>query len=66
MPIEPVRFLYEDGEGRVQVRCVQPLGISFRAEPPWHVEPTWILDAIDHDRNAKRSFAMDRVRSGWF
>ncbi len=52
-----VCFQYTNHRGEIATRRVIPRGIRF-ASTPYHPKAQWLLDALDLDRNAERSFAM--------
>lgn len=61
---ETVQILYRNYRGETSVRTVKPSRIWFGATD-WHPEPQWVLEALDVDKGAERSFAMrDILRFG--
>lgn len=54
---------YRNHRGEVAVRQVRVLGYAFKAVPPWHPEPTHVLDAFDTGKGEARSFAMCRIEA---
>lgn len=54
---------YINYRGVFGVRTITPLenGLRFGTEPPYHNHKTWLLDAFDHDREAHRTFRVDRI-----
>lgn len=54
---KPITILYRNHRGEEGIRRILPLALEYRAEPPWHPEPGWILVAHDLDKQAERSFA---------
>jgi predicted DNA-binding transcriptional regulator YafY len=52
---ERIRFDYEDGSGRQSSRAVEPYRLV-------HTHRRWYLMAFDRDREAWRSFRIDRMR----
>lgn len=57
-----VRILYTNYRGETALRRVVPERIHF-ASTEWHPEPQWLLDALDVEKNASRSFAMKDIRA---
>jgi hypothetical protein len=59
-----VLVLYRNHRGDVTVRHVVPCGI-WHGATEWHPEPQWLMQVIDLDKNAYRTFAMrDILRFG--
>ena len=54
---QAVRILYRNYRNEVAVRCILPVRVWF-GPTEWHPEPQWLLDAIDLDKGAERSFAL--------
>lgn len=54
-PATCVTFCYTNHRGETAYRRVIPLRIRF-------AEPHWLLDGIDVDENAERSFAVGDIR----
>jgi hypothetical protein len=52
-----VCILYRNYRGEVAIRRIVPTRVWF-GPTEWHPEPQWLLDAIDLDKDAERSFAM--------
>jgi predicted DNA-binding transcriptional regulator YafY len=52
-----VSILYRNYRGEVAVRRIRPARIWFGATS-WHPQAQWVLDAIDVDKGAERSFAL--------
>lgn len=57
-----VRILYTNYRGETSLRRIVPERIHF-ASTEWHREPQWLLDAVDVEKNALRSFAMKDIRA---
>ena len=53
---EPLVAQYRNWRGEVSQRRITPERIFFRANN-WHREPQWLIEAYDHDKQAKRIFA---------
>lgn len=62
MAAEEVTIDYTNFRGERALRRIRPLRIEFKATE-WHQDPQWILEAIDLDKEAVRSFAMDDIRT---
>jgi predicted DNA-binding transcriptional regulator YafY len=54
---QAVRIRYRNYRGETAVRHIKPCHIRFGATS-WHPEPQWLLEAIDLDKGAERSFAL--------
>ena len=57
-----VRILYTNYRGKTAERVVIPEKIWF-GSTEWHPEPQWLLDAVDVEKGALRSFAMKDIQS---
>jgi predicted DNA-binding transcriptional regulator YafY len=57
-----VTILYTNHRGETTERRIIPRAIRF-APTEWHPEEQWILDALDIDRGAERSFAMRDIHA---
>lgn len=57
-----VRILYTNYRGETALRNIIPEKLFF-GSTQWHPEPQWLLEAVDLDRQEKRSFAMKDVRA---
>ncbi len=57
-----VTILYTNYRGETGVRHIVPSRIWF-GSAEWHPEPQWILDAVDLDKEALRSFALKDIAS---
>lgn len=53
-------ILYRNYRGDVSVRRVRPERIWF-GSTEWHREEQWMMDAVDLDKGAHRSFALRDV-----
>ena len=61
---ETVQILYRNYRGETNMRRVRPSRIWFGATA-WHPEAQWLMDAVDLDKGAERSFALcDILRFG--
>lgn len=54
---EIVRILYRNYRGETAIRTVRPSRIWFGATS-WHPEPQWLMEAVDLEKDAERSFAL--------
>lgn len=61
---EEVSILYTNYRGETAVRRIIPRKIWF-GKTDWHPEDQWLLDAVDVEKGAERSFALKDIRS-WF
>lgn len=59
-----IRILYTNYRGETSVRRITPVKIWFGATD-WHPESQWLLDAVDLEKKANRSFALKDIRA-WF
>lgn len=55
-----VKIRYEDYRGETSLRVVVPVKIWFGATE-WHSEPQWLLEALDVQKRADRSFAVKDI-----
>lgn len=60
---QPVEIEYTNYRGEFSVRRILPLGIHFD-EVEWHPGPQWLMEAIDLEKNAQRTFAIKDI-SAW-
>jgi len=58
--ITEVQILCTNHRGETSLRRVIPLSIHF-AETEWHPGKQWVMDAIDCDKQAKRTFALKDI-----
>lgn len=61
-PEQVVSIRYTNYRGETADRRIVPLRIRFAATD-WHPEEQWLLDAIDVDKGAERSFALRDIHS---
>lgn len=59
-----VRIVYTNYKGVTAIRRILPEKIYFGSNE-WHPAPQWLLDAIDLDKEAPRTFAIKDIRA-WF
>ena len=57
-----IGIVYKNYRGEVASRRIIPQRLWFGATE-WHPDEQWLLDAIDVDRGATRSFALRDIRS---
>jgi len=53
----PYVFAYRNWRGEISERRVTPSSVWF-GTTDWHPEPQWFMHAYDHDKGARREFAM--------
>jgi predicted DNA-binding transcriptional regulator YafY len=56
-----VKILYTNYKGETGWRNIIPTRVRF-ASSEWHPGEQWLLDALDVDKNAERSFAMKDIK----
>jgi predicted DNA-binding transcriptional regulator YafY len=54
---EVVSIRYRNYRGETSMRQIKPSRIWFGATD-WHPEPQWLMDAMDVEKDAERSFAL--------
>lgn len=59
-----VRIVYTNYRGETDIRNIRPERIWF-GSTEWHKEQQWLLDAVDLEKSAKRTFAVKDIRA-WF
>jgi predicted DNA-binding transcriptional regulator YafY len=57
-----ISLVYTNYRGETSVRRVIPQRIWFGATD-WHPEEQWMLDALDVEKQADRSFALKDIRT---
>jgi predicted DNA-binding transcriptional regulator YafY len=57
-----ISLVYTNYRGETSVRRVIPQRIWFGATD-WHPEEQWMLDALDLEKQADRSFALKDIRT---
>jgi predicted DNA-binding transcriptional regulator YafY len=62
--IKQVTIVYTNYKGITSVRNILPIRIFFGGNE-WHKEDQWLMEAIDIEKNALRTFAMKDIRT-WF
>ena len=58
--MKQVKINYTNYKGVTKDRTIIPISVEFKSTP-WHKEETWILDAMDVEKNEKRGFAMKDI-----
>ena len=64
LPKDAVNIVYTNYRGETSIRKIIPKKIWF-GKTDWHPEDQWLMDAIDLEKNAERSFALKDIKS-WF
>lgn len=59
---EEVSIVYTNYRGETAIRRIVPKKIWF-GKTDWHPEEQWLLDAVDMEKNAERSFALKDIRA---
>lgn len=55
-----VNVYYTNYRGETASRRILPLRIWFGSNE-WHIEPQWLLDAVDIEKGSERTFAMSMI-----
>jgi predicted DNA-binding transcriptional regulator YafY len=58
---QAVRILYKNYKGETSWRRIVPGQVRFGANE-WHPQAQWLMDALDLDKGAPRSFAMAEIQ----
>ena len=61
---QEVKIIYTNYRGETSTRAIIPYRIWF-GKTEWHPENQWMLDALDVEKKAERSFALKDIKS-WF
>jgi predicted DNA-binding transcriptional regulator YafY len=61
---QEISICYTNYRGETTIRKIIPQKIWF-GKTDWHPEDQWLLDAIDTEKNAERSFAIKDIKA-WF
>ena len=61
MDKKQVKILYTNWKNETKYRNIIPINIEFK-HTEWHKEEQWILNAIDLDKSASRSFAIKDIK----
>ena len=64
MDTKQISICYTNHRRETSIRKIIPLKIWF-GKTDWHKEEQWLLDAIDVEKNAERSFTMKDIKA-WF
>jgi hypothetical protein len=59
-----IKIVYTNYKGETSIRSLIPEKIYFGSNE-WHKEPQWLIEALDIDKNANRTFAVKDIRA-WF
>jgi predicted DNA-binding transcriptional regulator YafY len=59
-----VTIVYTNYKGKTGVRRIIPKSIFF-GHNEWHIEDQWLMNALDLDKNADRTFAMKDIKA-WY
>lgn len=59
-PNQEVTILYTNWRGETAMRHIQPLRVAFENNE-WHPKSQWLLYAIDIDKGAERTFAIEKI-----
>jgi predicted DNA-binding transcriptional regulator YafY len=57
---QKVTIRYRNYRGETGIRHIRPSRIWF-GSTSWHPDPQWVLEAVDLDKGAERSFAMSDI-----
>jgi predicted DNA-binding transcriptional regulator YafY len=61
-PSKAISIIYTNYRGETAQRTILPQRVWFGATD-WHPEEQWLLEAIDIDKGAPRSFALRDIKS---
>lgn len=61
---QKVTIVYTNWKGITAIRNILPIRIYFGSNE-WHKENQWLLEALDLDKSASRTFAIKDIRA-WF
>jgi predicted DNA-binding transcriptional regulator YafY len=59
--IDPVKFTYLNHHGKKEVRTIDPESLEFIKNPGFGYQPGWFLSGRCHEKNARRSFSLNRI-----
>lgn len=62
MQEKTVTVIYKNWRGEVSERHIIPEKIWF-GSTEWHLEPQWLIDVFDLDKQEQRTFAVKDIRS---
>lgn len=57
---DEVIIYYTNYRGETSQRHIRPVKIWFGSNE-WHIEPQWLLDAVDIEKGAERTFALAAI-----
>lgn len=60
--IHTIKFHYRNKRDEITERTVQPMSLDFNFDPPEPFRPGWCLTGFDVDKQAVRSFFLERIR----
>lgn len=61
--MKQIQFLYQNHRGEIKLRTVIPDSIEYitKPDPTYQYQGGWFLSGLDVDKNARRSFKLDRI-----
>lgn len=59
----PLKFMYQNHQGKVGLRSVHPCSIVYEEGNRWHGD-SWLIKAYDYDKQQMRDFCVDDVIIG--
>lgn len=59
-----IRFKYLNHRGEIAQRTIDVDAVEFFRDPAFGYQPGWFISGHCHDRNARRSFALNRIIIG--
>jgi predicted DNA-binding transcriptional regulator YafY len=57
-----IQFLYLNHAGKLSGRTVTVDSVEFHRNPGFGYQPGWFISGFDHDKAARRSFALSRIQ----
>jgi predicted DNA-binding transcriptional regulator YafY len=57
--MKTVTFTYKNHRGEISVRLAVPIMMVF-GRTDWHPEPQWLMHGLDVNKDAERTFAIER------
>lgn len=60
MPLT-IEFQYINHRGETRIRTVDVDSVEFHHAPGYGYQPGWFVSGYDHDKNNRRSFALNRI-----
>lgn len=55
-------FFYKNHRGQVEERTIDVDSIEWLSNPDYGYQPGWFISGIDHDSDARRSFALVNIQ----